>query len=67
MTNILYIGPKIGKLMKNIWTSDRNGEEAPVFWTFIGRCASGIVSTVISQPLDVAARQQQIFFGINQG
>jgi len=66
MTNILYIGPKIGKLMKDFSTSDKDGEETPAFWKFIGRYASFIVSTVISQPVEVATRQQRIWFGKNQ-
>jgi hypothetical protein len=60
MTNILYIGPRIGIIIKKLSTNSREGDRASDFWRFTGRCTSGIISTFISQPFDVVARQQQL-------
>jgi hypothetical protein len=65
MTNILYIGPQFGKMMKIFFGEGKKGDEISDFWKFVGRCTSGVVSTIVSQPFDVAARQQQLAHGVD--
>lgn len=62
MTNMIYIGPWTGNLMKKL-SGSNNKEEVSLFWNFLGRSTSGVLCTILSHPFDVASRTQQIKFG----
>ncbi len=62
MTNLIYVGPMTGKILKKI-SGNNEEQELDKTWNFIGRTVSGIIASFISHPLDVASREQQVIFG----
>ncbi len=62
MTNLIYVGPMTGNILKKI-SGGNEKEELDQTWNFIGRAGSGTIASFISHPFDVASRQQQVIFG----
>lgn len=62
MTNMIYVGPWTGRLMHRL-SGSSDDEQMGGYWNFLGRSTSGLLSTFVSHPFDVAARKQQMIFG----
>lgn len=62
MTNLIYVGPMTGKILKKI-SGNNEQESLDKTWNFIGRAVSGTIASLISHPFDVASREQQVIFG----
>lgn len=60
ITSVMEAGPRVGSLISSEFGS--NNQEMDGAWKFLGRTLTGVAAALLSQPMDMMARQLQIEF-----
>ncbi len=60
ISSVMYLGPRLGSKLESNFRDDLSvTDQHQVKWNLIGRCATGAVMSLASQPFDVVSREMQ--------